>query len=84
MSNFCNVHNDFFFPLQTHILCTIPPYKVMDIQRPVEVYLVVSCGGGKSSELMAHPITYIPIPGMLLFAMLTCTYLTPYKNVSRA
>ncbi|XP_071824502.1 uncharacterized protein [Apostichopus japonicus] len=56
----CKIDKSLFH--NTHILCTIPPYKVMDIQRPVEVYLVVSCGGGKSSELMAHPITYIPIP----------------------
>ncbi|XP_071784611.1 uncharacterized protein [Asterias amurensis] len=44
----------------THIVCRIPPYKSQDIDRPKEVYLVVSSGPNKASELYAHPINYMP------------------------
>ncbi len=45
----------------THIVCRIPPYKSLDIDRPKEVYLVVSSGPNKASELYAHPINYMPL-----------------------
>ncbi|XP_038069334.1 nuclear factor of activated T-cells, cytoplasmic 1-like isoform X2 [Patiria miniata] len=45
----------------THIVCKVPPYKALDIDRPKEVYLVVTSGPSKTSELYAHPFNYMPL-----------------------
>ncbi|KAJ8021872.1 Nuclear factor of activated T-cells 5 [Holothuria leucospilota] len=46
----------------TYILCTMPPYKDEHPQQPATVYVVITCEGGYSSQLMDHPIIYNPVP----------------------
>lgn len=45
-----------------HILCTMPPYKDEHQKQPATVYVVITCEGGYSSQLMDHPIIYNPVP----------------------
>jgi nuclear factor of activated T-cells 5 len=57
----CEIDRTLFH--NTHIVCKVPPYKTLDIDRPKEVYLVVTSGPNKTSELYAHPFNYMPLPG---------------------
>lgn len=47
-----------YFCLQSHLVCTIPPYKVEDIKEPVIVKLSV-VSSGRSSE--PHTFVYTPL-----------------------
>lgn len=62
------INQFFFFPFQTHLVCTVPPYHNSEITEPVNinVYIVSS---SKKSE--AHDFVYTPKGSKNLLAAAT-------------
>ncbi|XP_046999317.1 nuclear factor of activated T-cells 5-like isoform X1 [Schistocerca americana] len=62
-----SVQPDKEFLQQTHLVCTVPPYRRIDISEPVTVKLLVM-SSGKTSE--PHTFTYLPTTNPVVAAAL--------------